>query len=556
MPTVEVKISDVERIAKTYISYEELEKYLAKLKCELVEVRGDKLIYEASYDRPDLFSAEGLGRALRNLVGREEGFKELPIKDSEVEVITSNKPSYRPYVLGAVVKGLNLDDESISQLFQLQEKVHFSYCGDRALVAIGIHDFSQVKPPIYYKAVSEFTFKPLGYEYLMSIKEILNTVDKGVKYKHLVREGEYPLLIDSTGTVLSMPPIINSEYTRITPNTKEVFIDITGTELELMFRIMNLVIGALVERGENVEVFKVKVVDGSNIIWSPRYHPKVVELRLSNIRRLVGIELTQDEVVKCLKTSGFNVRSVSGEVFFVSVPPYRIDVMQEVDLIEEVAIAYGYERIAGDLIPPTHPGGIHPLERLSKLVKDLMIGLGYSEVVNFMLTDSEFLEVLGINNYVVLENPKMKAYSAVRSSLIPSLLQSVKTNLPYSKNIRLFEVGDVVNLSNNLASSLRKVGVVASAEDVTLTDMLVVLKSLMYVLGVKYSLRKCVNPMMISGRCGEVVVGDLTIGVVGEIHPRILNYLEITMPVAVMELDISAILSLINSEVLRTSPSN
>ncbi|MEM2757231.1 MAG: hypothetical protein QW596_02165, partial [Sulfolobales archaeon] len=102
MPTVEVSLSDIERIAKTYISYDELGNYLSKLKCEVVELRGNRLVYEASYDRPDLFSAEGLGRALRGLMGREEGFKEVEVKDSEVEVIAVNKPSYRPYVLGAI----------------------------------------------------------------------------------------------------------------------------------------------------------------------------------------------------------------------------------------------------------------------------------------------------------------------------------------------------------------------------------------------------------------------------------------------------------------------
>ncbi|MEM2157918.1 MAG: phenylalanine--tRNA ligase subunit beta, partial [Sulfolobales archaeon] len=528
-----------------YIGYDELGNYLSKLKCEVVELRGNRLVYEASYDRPDLFSAEGLGRALRGLMGREEGFKEVEVKDSEVEVIAVNKPSYRPYVLGAIVRGLNLDDEAISQLFQLQEKLHFSYCGDRSLVAIGIHDFSDIKPPIHYRAVSEFTFKPLGYDSVMSINEILNTVDKGAKYRHLVKEGEYPLLIDSEGKVLSMPPIINGEYTRVTPETKDIFIDITGTELELMFRIMNLVIGALIERGNNAEVFKVKIIDGNNVIWSPKYVPRVIELRFDNIKRLVGIELTHEEVIKQIKSMGFNVRTSTKESITVIVPPYRTDVMHEVDLIEEVAIAYGYERLPTEIIPPTHSGGIHPLEKFSKVFKDLMIGLGYNEVVNFMLTDPDFLNVLGINGYLYLENPKMKAYSIIRNSLIPSILQSVRTNSTYSKIIKLFEVGDVVEVGEDAISSVRKIAAAISAEGVTLTDMLVTLKSLMHVLGITYSLRVCENAVMISGRCGDVLVNGSEIGLVGEVHPRILNYLGINTPIAVMELNLSKLLSLL-----------
>ncbi len=547
MPTIEVKLSDIERLTKSYLSYDELEELLSKLKCEVVEVRGDRLVYEASYDRPDLFSAEGLGRALRALKGRGDGFKELLVEDSSVEVITSGKPHYRPYVLGAIVSGLNLDDEAIAQIFQLQEKLHFSYCGDRALVAVGIHDYSEIRPPIYYKSVAEYTFKPLGYDSPMTIKEILTNVDKGAKYRHLVKEGEYPLLVDSEGIVLSMPPIINGDYTRVTPDTKEIFIDITGTEPELMFRIMNLVIGALAERGEDVKVFRVRVVDEGKVVWSPRYYPRLVELRLGNIKRLVGVEVTPDEVVNCLTSMGFKIMSSAEEALLVSVPPYRVDAMHEVDLIEEVAIAYGYGKLVAETLPPTHAGSLHSIERLSRNVRDLMIGLGYHEVVNFMLTDPELLSVLGINDCVSLENPKMKAYSAVRNSLLPSLIQSVKLNSAFSKTIKLFEVGDVVEASNGSFNSVRKFGAVTSAEGATLTDMLVVLKSLMHVLGINYSLRRCENAIMISGRCGEVIVNGSGIGIVGEVHPKILNYLGIAMPVAVMELNLTAMLSLISN---------
>jgi phenylalanyl-tRNA synthetase beta chain len=531
---------------RSRISFEELGEYLTKLKCEVEEVRGDTLVYEASHDRPDLFSAEGLGRALRSLKGVDNGFKEVMVRDSDVEVIASNKPSYRPYVLGAIVKGLSLDEESIIQIIQLQEKLHLSYCGDRALVAIGLHDYSKITPPIYYKAVSEYRFKPLGYDEEMSIREILSKVDKGVRYRHLVRDDEYPLLVDSKGMVLSMPPIINGDYTRITTNTTQFFIDITGTDLELMSRVLNVVIGALLERGDEATVFKVRVLDGDRIIWSPRYDVKVFKVGLDDVKSLLGIDLSVEEVIKCLNSMGFNVKVLDLRSLEVRVPPYRIDVMHVVDIIEDIAIAYGYDRLTPTLPPPTHNGSIHPIERFSRIVRDLMIGLGFNEVVNFMLVDSEYLSDLSIGNYVLLENPKMKTYSAVRNSLIPSILQAVRINSLTSKNIKLFEVGDVVELSNNGFRSSRKLAVAISTAETTLTDVLVVLKSLMNMLGINYSLSRCSSDLMISGRCGEVVVRGVVIGVVGEVHPRILNYLGITLPVALLEINLSSLLQIIS----------
>lgn len=545
MPTIEVKIWDLERIAKTSVTYSELEQILNKLKCEVEELRGDTLVYEVSHDRPDLFSAEGLGRALRNLKSIELGFRDLEVVDTGIDVIIDNPPNYRPYVLGAVVRGLRLDDESISQLFQLQEKLHISYCGDRSLVAIGLHDLSKIDPPIYYRAVSEYQFKPLGYDRIMSIKDILNVVDKGIKYRHLVLDGAYPLLLDSKGMVLSMPPIINSEYTRVTSDTKDIFIDITGTEPELMSRILNVVIGALIERCESPIVGKVKVI-GEDIFYSPKYRSRELTLDLTNVKSLIGIEPSVEDVIKYLKTMGFNVVNLDNNMITVKVPPYRIDVMHEVDILEDIAIAYGYDRLDVELLPATHSGNQHPIERLTKVFRDLLIGLGINEVVNFMLTDPQLLSDLGFKDFISLKNPKMKSYSAVRNSLIPSILQTLVLNLKFSKELRVFEVGDVVVINKGMIRSTRRLCVAVSTPETTLTDVLVILKSLMNLLGIKYSLEGCEYEIAISGRCGKVLANGLELGIVFEVHPKILSYLSFTQPIAILELDLTSIANNIN----------
>jgi len=544
MPTIEVRIWDLERIARTSINYAELDGLLSKLKCEVEEVRGDVLIYEASHDRPDLFSAEGLGRAIRNLKGIERGFKELELVDTSIEVLAEGPPNYRPYVLGAVVRGLRLDDEAIRQLFQLQEKLHVGYCGDRSLVAIGIHDLRAIDPPIYYKAVSEYVFKPLGYDIEMSIKDVLQVVDKGVKYRHLVREGAYPLLVDSKGMVLSLPPIINGDYTKITPDTRDVFIDITGTEPELMSRILNVVIGSLIERSDNPVVGKVRVV-GSRSSYSPNYYAKEFKLSVNNVKSLTGIELGVDDIVNCLSVMGFNAFQLGDEVVLVKVPPYRIDVMHEVDLIEDILIGFGYEHIETELLPATHPGGQHPIERFSRIVRDVLVGLGIQEVVNFMMVDSQYLNDLGFKDFVALENPKMKAYSAIRNSLIPSILQSISLNSKFSKELKIFEVGDVVEVRGGAVDSVRKLCVGISTPKTTLTDSLIVLKSLMYTLNIKYTLDRCYEELMIPSRCAKVIVGGKEVGIAGEVHPRILNYISYTQPVAVLELNLTELLNTI-----------
>lgn len=546
MPTIEVRMWDLERVAKTSINYEELEGLLSKLKCEVEEVRGDVLIYEASHDRPDLFSAEGLGRAIRNLKGVEKGFKELELIDTGIEVLADNPPNYRPYVLGAVVRNLRLDDEAIRQLFQLQEKLHIGYCGDRSLVAIGIHDLRAINPPIYYRAVNEYVFKPLGYDAEMSIRDVLQVVDKGIKYRHLVREGAYPLLVDSKGMVLSLPPIINGDYTKITPDTRDVFIDITGTEPELMSRVLNVVIGSLIERCDKPVVGKVRVVGGESL-YSPSYYVREFKLSVSNVKSLAGIELSADDIVNYLSIMGFNAFKLGDEVVLVRAPPYRIDVMHEVDLIEDIVIGFGYDRVETELLPATHSGGQHPIERFSRIIRELLVGLGIQEVVNFMLVDSQFLSDLGFKDFIILENPKMKAYSAMRNSLIPSILQSISLNSKFSRELRIFEIGDVVEVNEGAVDSVRKLCVGISTPRTTLTDSLIVLRALMHVLDVKYTLEKCYEELMIPGRCARVFVNGKEVGIAGEVHPRVLNYISYAQPIAVLELNLTQLLHVIKS---------
>ncbi|MEO3993963.1 MAG: phenylalanine--tRNA ligase subunit beta, partial [Desulfurococcaceae archaeon TW002] len=229
MPKVEVRLWDIERIAETPLSLEELVKILEILKNDLEEVRGDTIVYEASHDRPDMFSAEGLGRAVGVYKGSRKPVKYV-VENPTTYLDISRAPKYRPYAYLAIVENLELDEEAIRQIFQLQEKLHTTYCGDRELVSIGLYDLDKVKPPIKYVEVENTSYRPLGYDSVMSLDEILRKTEKGLKYAHLVRHHHYPLLMDSEDQVLSFPPILNSEDNKVTEETRRVVIDVTGTE--------------------------------------------------------------------------------------------------------------------------------------------------------------------------------------------------------------------------------------------------------------------------------------------------------------------------------------
>ncbi len=546
MPIVEVKLWDLARLVNAELSENELRKALTTLKAEVEELSEDTVVYEAQHDRPDLFSAEGLGRALALIFGFRKPSKYV-VRESSVILDASNAPSYRPHAFLAVVRNVELDDEAIRQIFQLQEKLHLTYCGDREYVSIGLYDLDKVKPPIRYVEVKDAKFRPLGETTVMSLGEILEKTEKGVKYAHLVRKGSYPLLQDANGEVLSFPPIINSEDNKITEETKNVLIDVTGTEPSLMIKVLNIITTSVAERGGSggatAESVKVLGKDGSLIDITPKLDGSIIDLRISNLENLVGIKLGISEVEEILPRMGYLIEDASADSLKVWVPPYRVDVIDEVDVIEDVIIGYGYDKLPAEVLPPTHYGSMHSIEYISSIARELMMGLGFEEVVNFMLTDSEVLRDISTEDFVELANPKMKTYSAVRNSLIPSLLLSVKENADLQQQLKIFEVGDVVKLTDGEYKSQRCLGFAIYSEDITLTDGLVTVKSILTTLGINYELKRGEHRVLINGRSAIIVVEGDEVGILGEVHPRYLVKYGLQWPLVIGELNLSKLLT-------------
>ncbi len=537
MPVVEVQLWDVARVADMDVSLEEIERVLTVLKAEVEEVSDDTLTYEASHDRPDLYSAEGLGRAVAIYLGRRRQGR-YDMRGPVTTLDISQAPRYRPYAFLSIVRGVKLDDEAIRQLFQLQEKLHLSHCGDRALVSIGLYDLDKLRPPFRYVAVEDAEFVPLGYDTPMSLSEVLERTEKGVKYAHLVRRGEYPLLVDSSGEVMSFPPILNSETNKITEETRNVVIDVTGTEPWLMLKVLNIVTTSVLERGYGEAVVEsVKIVGADGIPGvTPDLTGTVLRVELENVSGLVGWVGSADDVKVILEKMGYSVEEMTGDAVVVWAPPWRADVLSWVDVAEDIAAGYGYGRLRPEVLPPTHWGREHLLERVSSVLRDIMVGLGFNEVVNYMLIDAGLLKEFGYGRFIEIENPKMVTYSAVRPSLLPSMVLTVKENASLTPPMKVFEVGDAVVLENSEPATYRGLGFAIANTKLSLTDGLVVIKALFRAIDTDVALRAGMTPLTIPGRTASVVVNDKAVGVVGEVHPRVLKVLGIEYPVVVGEL--------------------
>jgi len=548
MPVCRVALYDVSRLVGEELDVETLNELLPRLKCEVEGVEGGYVEYEATHDRPDLFSAEGLARALKGLLGVELGLRTFRAERSGKAV--NEGPSYRPYILLATVHDLSLDYEAIAQVMQLQEKLHATYGRDRRRVSIGVYDLSKITFPVRYVEADpdRNSFVPLDFEEEMSLREILERHPKGVQYAHLLAGKErYPLLLDSGGRVLSMPPIVNSEETRVTERTRDVLIDVTATDRKAAEDVLAVVATSLAERGEKIGL--VEVLSGESS-WLLNLEPRSIEFYVGLVERVVGIRLTAEEAAECLKRMRFGAEA-SGSTVKALVPVYRLDVLHPIDLVEDVAMGYGLDNLVPEFMPPQHAGRENRLEVFCRRLRELVAGFGFQEVLNYMLTSKEVLYGLtGAPEAPTVEvlNPRQPQFSCLRTWLTPQLLQVLSKSKHADYPQKVFECGDVALVDEQHENSVREERRLAMAicdSKITLTDMHAVIDSLMKLLGLRYKLVKDAHPTFIGGRYAVVEVEGVNAGFVGEVHPQVLINWGLEKPVVVAELNVSALFNLL-----------
>jgi len=554
MPVIRVSISDIEALLGSRVTLEKLYKGLTKLKCEVDNVEGDILEYEANHDRPDLFSAEGLARALRPFLGLEG--KQYHIVNSSIKGYSEGIPG-RPYIALAVVRDVVLNEEAIVQIMQLQEKLASTYGRARRKASIGVYDLDKIKPPIYYRAVNpyETKYRPLNENREMTLREVLSETEKGRLYGYIIESMErYPVLMDSEGTILSLAPILNSDDNKVTTNTRNILIDSTGLNPEIVVDMVTIMAVNIAERSQNriIEVVGVEHPSGL-IIEAPRRTGNFISVNLSDVSRLIGVDISVEDAVRYLSLHYYTVRSIEGRVLTVEAPIYRLDARSWVDVAEDIAISHGYDAIGrqADSLPySTSIGKIHPLEYISRRVRDILVGLGFIEIANYMMTSIESQTTLmGYNQGIfVVENPKSDRYTAIRSWLTPGIIEAIIENKGKRARLAVFEIGDVVLPDESMETNARverRIGIAVSHEKATLTDGLAVVRTLFKELGVTLSFEKTMVPGLLPERTAAINVNGEQIGFVGEVKPEILYKLGLMNPVIVSEINLNKIIKLL-----------
>ncbi|MFQ5758676.1 MAG: phenylalanine--tRNA ligase subunit beta [Candidatus Bathyarchaeia archaeon] len=533
------------------VSVEEMAKWLPWLGVDIEEVGLDYVKIEFNPNRVDLCSYAGVARAFSGLMKWETGLPKYAVQEGEVVLnIDSSVSEVRPYMSGAVIRDMRLDEESVRELMEMQEDLHWGVGRDRKKASIGVHNLDRVQPPLTYTAAdpNAVRFVPLDKAEQMSLKEILERHEKGIAYRHLLDEAlRYPMLADSQKRVLSMPPIINGELTRVDNQTRNLFIDVTGTDYNAVTRSLNVLVTALADMGGSIESIHVKYPD--HALVSPDLTPQKMELRVDYANRLLGVKLSEDEAIKNLKKCRLDAKKVRKGVLEVSIPAYRIDILHEIDLVEEVAIGYGYYKLK-----PTKPATVttgmqHRTSEIAKNARQIMTGLGFAEAMNFVLTNEiTHYEKMRkkVGKAVRIANPVSAEYSILREELLPSLMMNLMDNRHESYPQRIFEVSDVIRVREEAETRSERrlhAAAVSSHPTANFTEIKSYLEALLANIGLtSWKVKAERHPSFLQGRVAAIYVEGRKIGVVGEIHPEVLNNFELENPTGAFEVDLEEVL--------------
>ncbi|MFH0830158.1 MAG: phenylalanine--tRNA ligase subunit beta [Candidatus Aenigmatarchaeota archaeon] len=554
MPTIEVSINDLEELTgkKLPRDIEELNDVLQAAKGEAERLEGDRLTLSIEdANRPDLWSVEGFAMEMRGALGAERGLPAFPFKKSNFTIkVDANLKEIRPYIAAAIIKGVRLTDDIIKGLMQTQDKIDGTYGRSRRKSSIGLYNFDLLSWPLTYESGSpqENPFVPLGFGEKMLPADIIKKHPKGQEYgKLLAGASRWPIFKDAEGKMLSLPPITNSaDLGRITEQTTNILIEVTGTDWATVSNALRIMTIALTERGGQVIPVTVEYpysVAGSRKIITPDFEPRKIRAKVEEINCLLGTELSGAQMVTLLAKAHCKAQA-KGSTLDVQVPAWRTDVMHWVDIAEDIAIHHGYQKF--EPIPPALPtvGASAPREKYSDRIRELLIGLKMQEVLNFTLTNTnDLLAKMNMTQerLIELENPVSSEYAVLRNWLLPGLLRFLASNRIHEYPQKIFEVGDCVvtdALAAERSRTMRKVAFAVAHDKVNFTEAKSKIEALLRNMGIEWSISPCSHPSFIESRCGEIKVKGKPAGFLGEIRPEVLANWGIEMPVIAAEIDL------------------
>ena len=575
MPKIEVNEKLFFQMVGQKYDYDTLEKKLTCGKAELDEkpdmsVPEDQRVIKIELNdtnRPDLWSTNGVARQLRlHNGGTTVDYskflsREGDLKDSRNLTVTVDPElkDIRPYMVAFMIEGKAIDEPMLLDIIQTQEKLAWNFGRKRKSLSMGLYRASQIKWPVHYKAVDpdNTSFIPLTFEKPLTCRQILTEHPKGKDYGWILENfKKFPLLTDDAGEVMSMAPVINSATLgAVQVGDKDLMVELTGDNMANLLLAANIVACDFADCGYTIHPIRVDHPYDTGFgksVCAPFYFQQPAKAVLKNVNKLLGSDFSKEQVVKALEVMGNKVeaKDADGDVEFTVYPaPYRNDFLHEVDIIEDVMIGIGL-----DNFKPAKPndftiGRLMPLTLFSRQAKNIMVGLGYQEMIfNYLGSKKDYIERMGIDDSKIIEvsNPMSENYQFVRPSIIPSLLRAESGSANAIFPHKIFEIGKVAYLcdeENTGTRTRQSLGFITASSNANFNSAASEVSSLLYFLDHEYKVAESDDP-----RQAAIIINGKQAGIFGEIHPQVLENWSITVPCVAGEIDVEELMAADNSK--------
>ena len=549
MPLITLNKNVFEKLVGKKLKLDELKDRISMLGTDLESIEGNEINVEIFPNRPDLLSEQGLARAFSSFIDVKTGLREYNVEKSGKKIIIDKSVSkVRPFTSCAIVKNLKFDNEKIREIIQIQEKLHVSYGRNRKKVAIGIYPMEKITFPVTFKAEDpkKIVFQPLEFPRTINALQILSQHPTGRDYGHLL-EGcdKFPVFRDSKEKVLSVPPIINShDIGKISENTTEVFIECSGFDYNVLAKCLNMIVTALADMGGNI--YSLELNYPTKKITSPDLTPDKIKVDVEYVNKRLGLDLKELDVIHLLAKMGYGYDKKSKNIL---IPAYRADVIHQIDLVEDIAIAYGYENFE-EIIPKVATiAEESELGVFKKKIVDLLIGLKLTELYTYNISNDQVMEKQSFGKKpIMLTNSISEEYNCLRNNMISSLLDTLAHNKHNDYPQHIFDIGIVFTKDPKEETGIKEqsyLSVVFCEEGVNFTKIKQVLDYVFSNLDTTYEVKESLNKTFMEGRVGEIIVKGKTIGTIGELNPEVLSNFQLEYSVAAFELNIDFLNNLI-----------
>ena len=549
MPVVEFPLEDISRLFPDY-DLEYTIDMLPFLGLDL-EYRDDKCLkLEYSPNRPDFSTYYGISRALNGLLGKEVGIPKFKLIENRKNLINvdSSVSNIRPYIASIVARGHKLNDKMIKQIVSMQEDLHNGIGRKRSKASIGLHNLDTIEFPLDYTTrPGNLSFTPLDHSSSLTLTEVLEKTESGIKFRELLLGSIYPVLIDSRGNLLSFPPVINAEYTRIKAGVKNLLVEVTGVDKTTVDKVLANIAATLADIGFSLETVSINQDSNTTTSFNSMENTRLDNIKTDYINKKLGLSLSNEDVILCLRKSRLDAKVTDASNINCMIPSYRIDIFNPMDIVEEVAIGYGIYNMEPTLPEFTLYGNKSRQNHYFDKIRQALVGMGLIENINFILSNKDIhLRRMKIekSDFFTVNNSKSEEHDILRRSLLPSLLFSLSKNIHEEYPQKLFEIGQVF-LPEQENSEKWNLCCATAFNGVTFTEIKGILQTLMEIcLGTTFETKAVEHSSFIRGRSADIFYKGKTVGQIGEVSPLLIDSFKIKMPVAAFDLDLTELLQI------------